>query len=151
MPPHWRHCAERENSRNADAYFSRGIAYRNKDEHDRAIADYNKAIEIDPKLAAAYRSRGNAYADKGEYDRAIMDYTKAIEIDPKDELPTSTAAVTTGPRVTTTAQSWTTPRPSRSIRKKAMTHSNRCNAYSLKSEYDRAILESGRPNCRSSH
>jgi tetratricopeptide (TPR) repeat protein len=73
----------RENSRNADAYFSQGIAYRNKDEHDRAIADYNKAIEIDPKLAAAYRSRGNAYADKGEYDRAIMDYTKAIEIDPK--------------------------------------------------------------------
>ena len=51
--------------------------------HDRSIADYSKAIEIDPKYTWAYRNRGGTYAKKGEYDRAIADFDKAIELDPK--------------------------------------------------------------------
>src|SRR5437879_3312186 len=50
-----------QNPRNAIAYNNRGIAYRIKDEDDRAIADYTKAIEIDPKYADAYYNRGNIY------------------------------------------------------------------------------------------
>jgi len=49
----------------------------------KAIADYDKAIELDPKLAAAYNGRGNAWYVKREYDQAIADYDKAIELDPK--------------------------------------------------------------------
>jgi tetratricopeptide (TPR) repeat protein len=54
-----------------------------KYDYDRAIADSNKAIEIDPKFAPAYHGRGGIYWAKGEYDSAIADYTKAIEINPK--------------------------------------------------------------------
>ena len=63
----------------------RGMAYAdNKKDYDRAITDYNKAIELDPKYVHAYNNRGRAYADnKKDYDRAITDYNKAIELDPK--------------------------------------------------------------------
>lgn len=72
-----------EPSMDAEAYYNRGIAYDNKGEYDRAIADYNKALEINPRHAGAYNNRGLAYYSKGEYDHAIADYNKAIEINPR--------------------------------------------------------------------
>jgi len=53
---------------------------------DKAIADYTKAIELNPKLAGAYLNRGLTWAQKGELDKAIADYTKAIELNPKFAL-----------------------------------------------------------------
>lgn len=52
-------------------------------EYDRAVADYTKAIEIDPKDANAYGARANAYKAKKDLDRAIADYDKATDINPK--------------------------------------------------------------------
>src|SRR5215510_7369950 len=69
--------------RDALAYYKRGVAYQDKHEHDRAIADYTKAIEINPQYGDAYNNRGAAYQDKHKHDRAIADYTKAIEINPQ--------------------------------------------------------------------
>jgi tetratricopeptide (TPR) repeat protein len=45
---------------------------------DRAIADYDKAIAINPRHADAYVNRGNAYGEKGQTDGAIADLDKAI-------------------------------------------------------------------------
>jgi tetratricopeptide (TPR) repeat protein len=43
-------CSEviRTDARAAWAYNNRGLAYFNKKDYDRAIADYNRAIEINP-------------------------------------------------------------------------------------------------------
>ena len=49
--------------------------------HDKAIADLDKAIELDSNYALAYNNRGVAYGDMGEYNRAIADFDKAIELD----------------------------------------------------------------------
>jgi tetratricopeptide (TPR) repeat protein len=62
------------------------ISDSGKGEHEQAISDYTKAIEINPKSASAYTDRGLAYKRKGEYDLAISDYTKAIEINSKDAV-----------------------------------------------------------------
>jgi tetratricopeptide (TPR) repeat protein len=67
----------------AAAYNNRGIAYDDKGDHDRAMADYNQAISLDPKDASHYFNRGNAYQDKDDDQHAIADYTKAIALDPK--------------------------------------------------------------------
>lgn len=65
-----------------DIYTKRGNGYRMKKDYDRAIADYDKAIEIDPSYSLAYSLRGLAYAGKGEHDRAIADYDKALLMRP---------------------------------------------------------------------
>ena len=47
------------------------------------IADYNKAIEVDPKHHFAYYNRGIAKAYLKDYRGAIDDYSKVIEINPQ--------------------------------------------------------------------
>jgi tetratricopeptide (TPR) repeat protein len=44
--------------RNAVAYQYRGLTYHNRGDYDRAIADYDQAIWLDPKYAVAYRQAG---------------------------------------------------------------------------------------------
>ena len=36
-------------------YENRGLAFHNKNEPDRAIADYNEALRIDPSRWGSYR------------------------------------------------------------------------------------------------
>ena len=67
----------------AEEAFNRGKAYLSKGDDDRAFADYNQAIKLDPKYAAAYSNRGSAYELKGDYDRAFEDYSQAITLNPK--------------------------------------------------------------------
>ncbi len=64
----------------AEAYCSRGIAYAKKREYDQAIADYDKAIDLDPKNAKALYQRGYVYDMKGERDRAMADYNQAMRL-----------------------------------------------------------------------
>jgi tetratricopeptide (TPR) repeat protein len=59
-----------------------GYAHFELGEFDRAIKQYNRAIEINPDYAKAYNNRGLVYFVKGEFERAILDYSKAIKIDP---------------------------------------------------------------------
>lgn len=65
----------------AEAYFRLGWLYQNQGQYNQAIADYDKAIELDPKYVFAYNNRGIAYYSQGDYQRAIADYDKAIELD----------------------------------------------------------------------
>jgi tetratricopeptide (TPR) repeat protein len=67
----------------AAIYDYRGIAYANKHDYARAIADFNEAIRLEPTSAYAYGNRGNAYNDKGDHERAIADLNEAIRLDPK--------------------------------------------------------------------
>ncbi len=53
-------------------------------DYDKAIADYNEAIRLDPKNAAAYTSRAFAWSQKNEYDKAIADYNEVIRLHPQD-------------------------------------------------------------------
>jgi len=65
------------------AYTARGNAYFHTAQLDRAIADFNQAIRLDPKSGEAYYGRGTAYAYKFDHDRAIADYDEALRLDPK--------------------------------------------------------------------
>ncbi|MHC5721241.1 MAG: tetratricopeptide repeat protein, partial [Nostoc sp.] len=47
-----------------------------------AIADFNRAIEINPNFATAYCHRGNARYFLGDYEGAIADHNQALQLDP---------------------------------------------------------------------
>lgn len=67
----------------AAAYYMRGVAYFRRNSNDRAIADFRKAIEINPRLPQAYNGLGVVYSAKKDHDRAIDHFSKAIRIQPK--------------------------------------------------------------------
>src|SRR5262249_38857129 len=66
----------------AVAFSNRGRAYRIKGDWDRAMADYNESLELDPRLSNAHLGRGLVLAHRENYDLAIEEYDKAIELDP---------------------------------------------------------------------
>ena len=68
----------------AEKYFKLGKQKYNKKDYQGAIADYDKAIELNPKDARAYYNRGTAKNELKQYKEAIADYDKAIELNPKD-------------------------------------------------------------------
>jgi tetratricopeptide (TPR) repeat protein len=64
-------------SRDAEFYCNRGNAYLDKGQHQRAILDYTRALEINPRYAEAYNNRRIAYEKIGQHDRTIWDDIKA--------------------------------------------------------------------------
>lgn len=47
-----------------------------------AIADYTRALDLDPRLVDAYKNRGVAYRQQNQLERALADYNQAITLDP---------------------------------------------------------------------
>jgi tetratricopeptide (TPR) repeat protein len=67
----------------AVGYFKLGNTYHGLGDYQQAIKDFDRAIELDPKLAEAYWGRGNTYHALGDYQQAIKDFDRAIELDPR--------------------------------------------------------------------
>src|SRR6266566_782465 len=68
------------------AFNSRGNAHLNNRNYDRAIADYNETIRLDPKYAIGFNNRGLAYLRKGRLDPAIADFDEAIRLNPNSAV-----------------------------------------------------------------
>ena len=68
-------------------FNNRGNAYSDKNDYDRAIADFSQAIRLDPKYAFPYDGRGKAYYGKNDLNRAFADFSQAIRLDPKYASP----------------------------------------------------------------
>jgi tetratricopeptide (TPR) repeat protein len=77
--------AIKEDPRSSAAYVARGQCYGIKgvDEpalRPQAMADYNKAIELDPTIEGAYYLRALLYREDRNYDLAIADLRKSIAL-----------------------------------------------------------------------
>jgi tetratricopeptide (TPR) repeat protein len=70
----------------ASAYDRLGNASADKGDFDSAIADYTKAIALNPKLAAAYDRRGFAYYKLARYEAALADYDAALGSKPNQAI-----------------------------------------------------------------
>jgi WD40 repeat protein/tetratricopeptide (TPR) repeat protein len=66
----------------APKYKDRGDAYNELKQWDKAIADFSKAIELDPNRGRRWNNRGYTYLHLKQWDRAIADCSKAIELEP---------------------------------------------------------------------
>jgi len=67
----------------AQLYDRRSSAYYGLGDDDRALADEDAAIRLDPAFAAAYSGRGDIYLDRENPDRAIAEYDQALGHDAK--------------------------------------------------------------------
>jgi Tfp pilus assembly protein PilF len=66
----------------AKAYYYRGILYSlYLEQHQEAIADFNKAIELAPNVGWGYHGRAGAYLMLGEHELEAADKAKACELD----------------------------------------------------------------------
>ena len=66
------------------AYNSRGVQRLQSNKFSEAIADFDKALELNSLFSEPYLNRGIAYRNKGDYDLAIIDFNHALEMDPKN-------------------------------------------------------------------
>jgi tetratricopeptide (TPR) repeat protein len=69
--------------KDARGFHDRGLAYASKGAYDKAIADFNRALEQDPQFASALTNRGEMLRLKGDLERAFADFTQALKVDPK--------------------------------------------------------------------
>lgn len=74
---------------NLNAYLVRGTAYRRAGEYELAIADLDRAIELDPQNSLAYAQRASArqLRQQRAYSQEVLaDLNRAIELDPANAL-----------------------------------------------------------------
>lgn len=62
-----------------------GVEYKRLGFLDKAMANYNKSIQLYPDYGMAYVNRGNIYSDSGRDSLALADYNKAIQL--KTRMP----------------------------------------------------------------
>lgn len=61
-----------------------GNAYFQRRRYAEALAEYNKAIELDPGCVAAYNGRGDVYNYQHQDDLAFAAYSSANQLDPNN-------------------------------------------------------------------
>ncbi|MFW6694448.1 tetratricopeptide repeat protein [Streptomyces sp. MAR4 CNX-425] len=64
------------------AYTLRGRELRKRDEFDRSVADFDRALALDPGFTRAYAGRGQAYVHLNRLQEAEADFTHCVEHDP---------------------------------------------------------------------
>jgi tetratricopeptide (TPR) repeat protein len=65
------------------AALARAAAYDRKQQYDRAIADYDTALQLDPAQADAFNHRGEVWRKKGDRPHALADFGAAIRLNPE--------------------------------------------------------------------
>lgn len=72
------------NFQGVEGHLRQGQIYQKKGKFNEALNEYNKIIELNPKLSIGYRSRGCLYLQLEQWNQAIADLDYAISIAPDD-------------------------------------------------------------------
>ncbi len=68
----------------ADDFLQLGIAFSQREDHEKAVEYYTKALGKDRHHAEAYCQRGNSKYALGDFKGAIGDYDEVLAINPED-------------------------------------------------------------------
>jgi tetratricopeptide (TPR) repeat protein len=68
----------------ADDFYLKGVEKQDKQDYKGAIAEYDKAIALNPEYVQAYDKRALSRSILGDNQGAVSDYTQVIELNPKD-------------------------------------------------------------------
>jgi tetratricopeptide (TPR) repeat protein len=62
-------------------YNNRGYGYLELKEYDKAYADLQKAIEVEPEIVMSHVSLGEYFYDRKMYDQAIEKFNQAVKME----------------------------------------------------------------------
>ena len=80
----WNDTIEKYPRRIYGAYASRGAHYREVTKQlDKARADFDQAISMNPKVATAWNDKGMLFVDLGQYDSALVYFDQAVRLEPR--------------------------------------------------------------------
>ncbi len=74
----------KEDGNNAAALYNRAWLYASRNNFEKAVEDYTKAIQIDKGQADIYYNRGLLYVKMKKNDLAAKDFDEAIRLNPRD-------------------------------------------------------------------
>ncbi|HHP7245619.1 MAG TPA: tetratricopeptide repeat protein [Elainellaceae cyanobacterium] len=63
-------------------FYQQGIEKTRAGDYQRALADHNQAIKLNPNLAEVYDQRGFVYYRLKDYSAAFADYSQALDLNP---------------------------------------------------------------------
>ena len=66
-------------------HLTRCLRYFYQEEYRDALAEIDKAIDLNPNIALAYARRGSIYYKLGDFQRATMNWNIALKLDPEFE------------------------------------------------------------------
>jgi tetratricopeptide (TPR) repeat protein len=69
-------------ARRASILNDRGVAHWRERRHEKALADFERSIELNPSFAPVYNNRGNVLMAMGRLEEAIEDFSQAISLAP---------------------------------------------------------------------
>ncbi len=67
-----------------EVHHNLGLAYKRKEEYDRAGEEFRKAAELDPDFAEPHGALAVLLANAGHRDEAIVEAEQAVELDPEN-------------------------------------------------------------------
>ncbi len=70
----------------AEAFFRRALAYWQLSQRERAIGDYDQAIQLAPEFAAALNNRADAWLKLGKASQGMPDIERALKVAPQNPI-----------------------------------------------------------------
>lgn len=65
------------------ALRTRAINYLIEGYHEKAVADFTRAIDLDPRQGILFAGRGDSYRRMNQHEKGLADLTRAVELSPK--------------------------------------------------------------------
>jgi len=69
---------------NPELYVQRGLVWQDARKFDRAMADFDRALELDSFCVSALAARARQLYNLRDFDGAIADCTRALMVEPSD-------------------------------------------------------------------
>jgi tetratricopeptide (TPR) repeat protein len=71
-------CADKQ--KQAEKHFKKGFEYQAHGDLDKALEEYQAALELNPDYVQVYTNVGTVYLGMKDYDRAIENFKKVIQL-----------------------------------------------------------------------
>jgi tetratricopeptide (TPR) repeat protein len=82
----WQDCS-RKSPNKARPANNLGLAYSELGDYEKAVAQLEKAVRLEPEFTDAYNNLGNVYVKKKEYTKALPYYLEALKYQPENCQP----------------------------------------------------------------